>query len=238
MISVCITTHNGEKFIKRQLESILSQLHENDEVVVSDDGSEDKTLSIIKELKDNRIKIFHYKQPLRLGYPHEMVSRNFQNALIHCTGDYIFLSDQDDEWMPNKVQVCLQDLQTNDLVLHDFSEIADSGAVIKRLHYDGSFRSRNYLLKRGKHYGCAMAFRRSVLDYALPFPKHLMLHDYWIGILAETLGTFCYEKKPLIKYRVHQNNTSYTNHSLFYKLSYRLYTIFHVMVRVMKYKKK
>lgn len=238
MISVCIAVHNGEKYIGRQLESIIKQLDKDDEIIVSDDGSVDNTLSIIKGFNDSRIKVCHFKQPSHPGYPHEMVSRNFENALIHCNGDYIFLSDQDDEWMYDKVEVCMNRLQTFDLVLHDFSEMDDDGTIIKPLHYDGAFRPRNYLLRKGKHYGCAMAFRSSVLDYVLPFPKHLMLHDYWIGILVETLGTFCYEKKPLIKYRVHQNNTSYTNHSLFYKLSYRLYTIFHVMVRVMKYKKK
>ena len=236
MISVCVATHNGERYIKQQLESILCQIGQEDEVVVSDDGSTDKTLAVIDGFKDSRIKVRLFSQPSSSSHPHEYVCRNFENALKHAQGDYIFLSDQDDEWLPNKVEVCLSDLEQYDCVLHDFMHIDENENVTLPLHYNGTFRPYNYFLRVGKHYGCAMAFRRSVLDYALPFPKHLLLHDYWIGILSETLGHFYYEKTPLIRYRIHHLNTSETHNSLVFKISYRVKTILDVFMRVIKHK--
>lgn len=235
MISVCVATHNGERYIKKQLESILCQIGQEDEVVVSDDGSTDKTLAVIDGFKDSRIKVRLFSQPSSSSHPHEYVCRNFENALKHAQGDYIFLSDQDDEWLPNKVEMCLKDLENHDLVLHDFMHIDENENITLQLHYNGTFRPHNYFLRAGKHYGCAMAFRRKVLDYALPFPKHLLLHDYWIGILSETLGSFYFEKDPLIRYRFHQQNTSQTNNSLKFKLTYRLQTLWFVFARVITY---
>ena len=112
MISVCIATYNGGAFIKRQLYSILPQLGENDEVVIADDGSTDDTLPIIESLNDKRIKIIegpHRHSPIW----------NFEKALKAAKGDYIFLSDQDDEWMPNKVKVTLPYLKTADCIVSD-----------------------------------------------------------------------------------------------------------------------
>lgn len=236
MISVCLATHNGEKYIRQQLDSILCQMGDDDEVIISDDGSTDGTISVIESLHDGRIVILNYKQPYVSKYPHEYVCRNFQNALMRAKGDYIFLSDQDDEWMPDKVKTCMEALKTNDVVLHEFMHIDENDNVVSPIHYNGTFRPKNYFLRVGKHYGCAMAFRRSVLDYALPFPQHLLLHDYWIGILAETLGSFVFLDKPLLRYRVHLENTSGNHNSLIHKLSYRVKTFLYLMQRVVRYK--
>ena len=89
-ISVAMATYNGEKYIKKQIESILINLNKDDELIISDDGSKDKTLDIIKSIKDKRIKI--------ISGPKQGVIKNFENALNNCTGEYIFLSDQDDIW--------------------------------------------------------------------------------------------------------------------------------------------
>ena len=86
MISVCVATYNGEKYIKEQLLSILSQIGLNDEVVVSDDHSNDSTIDIVKSLNDKRVKII-YNEGNR-GY-----TSNFENALKHAKGDYVFISD-------------------------------------------------------------------------------------------------------------------------------------------------
>lgn len=236
MISVCIATHNGAKCILQQLKSILSQLTDEDEIVISDDGSDDDTLDVVESLNDSRIRIFTYSQSDKIRHPHEYVCKNFENALKHAQGDIIFLSDQDDEWMPDKVEVCKKILDKYDLVLHDFQHMNDKGDIILPLHYDGTFRPHNYFLKSGKHYGCAMAFRKSVLEYALPFPDHLLLHDYWIGILSEMLGNFYFEEKPLMRYRIHQNNTSRTNNHWWFKVFYRINTIVYVLLRVIKYR--
>ena len=127
MISVCIATHNGEQYIKEQLDSILCQLLSEDEVVISDDGSTDSTLEIIKGYNDPRIKIFNFKQPSKTSHTHIYASRNFENALKHAKGEYIFLSDQDDIWMPSKVAVCLGALKQNDMIVHNMEIVNDYG---------------------------------------------------------------------------------------------------------------
>ncbi|MEK5777350.1 glycosyltransferase, partial [Acinetobacter nosocomialis] len=101
MISVCLATYNGEKYIVEQLTSILSQLSPTDEVIISDDHSTDETLLLIKSLNDPRIKII--TNELGKGY-----TKNFENAINHSSGDYIFLSDQDDVWVENKVELMMK----------------------------------------------------------------------------------------------------------------------------------
>ena len=88
MISVAMTSFNGEKHIKRQIDSILANLDTSDELVISDDGSTDRTIEIIQSLHDNRIVLVYG--------PKKGINKNFENAIYHCKGDYIFLSDQDD----------------------------------------------------------------------------------------------------------------------------------------------
>ncbi len=98
MLSVCIATYNGAKYINKQVESILLQLGIDDEIVVSDDGSIDQTISILESFGDERIKIF------RNTGRHGVVSY-FENALNHSSGEVIFLSDQDDIWNKKKLGV-------------------------------------------------------------------------------------------------------------------------------------
>jgi glycosyltransferase involved in cell wall biosynthesis len=104
MISVCMATYNGAKYIKEQMDSILCQLGKDDEVVVSDDGSTDSTLDIVAEYGDSRIKI------VRNTGAHNFI-RNFENSLKAAHGDYIFLADQDDVWLPDKVAKIMQILR-------------------------------------------------------------------------------------------------------------------------------
>lgn len=235
MISVCIATHNGEKYIKEQLDSILCQLSIEDEVVISDDGSTDTTLEIIEGYNDPRLKI-HAMTHARKGMKsHYYVTMNFENALKHAKGDYIFLSDQDDVWMPNKVKLCVNILQDYDIVLHNLQCVDGDLQPLNKNIYNNNFKVKNYLMKRGKHYGCALAFKRELLKYILPFPNKLVLHDYWIGIIGETYGRLQFVDELLTKYRIHNTNTSgesQNKNSMIYKLSYRVYTIWNVFKRV------
>lgn len=115
LVSVCMATYNGGKYIKEQVDSILAQeFKENKdvemEIVVSDDGSTDDTLRILEAYRDERIKIFRHTNPTR-KYKYfnasRACSRNFENAMRHAEGDYIFLADQDDVWYPNKMDLQL-----------------------------------------------------------------------------------------------------------------------------------
>lgn len=142
MISVCIATHNGEKYIKKQLESILSQLDFSDEIVISDDGSTDQTINLIQSLEDKRIKIFTYKQcfdysKLYLS-SYYYATANFHNALRHAQGEIIFLADQDDIWVENRVSVFMKVLEKADFVTSNFSIIDEMDELIEELYYDGN----------------------------------------------------------------------------------------------------
>lgn len=240
MISVCIATHNGERYIKEQLDSILCQLGPDDEVVISDDGSTDNTICILEGYNDSRIKIYNFIQPQKSTDSHTLVTRNFQNALLHASGDYIFLSDQDDMWYPQKVKIIVGYLNDYMVVYHNLRYGDENLIDLGENRYNSSngyFRRRNYLNRKGVYYGCALAFRREVLDVALPFPQHLNMHDYWLGILAESIGPLYYIDDPLILYRLRGSSVSHkVDNNLIKKIGYRFYNLFFVICRIIKYK--
>ena len=180
MISVCVATYNGEKFIREQIDSILCQLSSDDEIIVSDDGSTDGTIVIINCIGDKRIRIIE-------GPRKHSPTFNFENALKEAKGDYIFLADQDDVWKTNKVEVCMKWLQKYDCVVSD-AEVTDSNLnpLYPSLYAIMQVRQGhiyNTVWKNG-YTGCCMAFRRNILEASLPFPKDIPMHDIWIGNVA------------------------------------------------------
>lgn len=181
MVSVCLATYNGARYLQKQIESIVSQLSGEDELVISDDGSTDGTADIVASFRDPRIRFLENSG--RHG-----VNGNFENALSHAAGDIIFLSDQDDVWVPGKVKVCLQRLETCDCVVHDVF-ITDGNLNIVS---ESFFRERHcregfwHNWMRNGYLGCAMAFRKEVLEDVLPIPERLPVwHDIWIGSICD-----------------------------------------------------
>ena len=244
MISVCIATYNGESFIKKQLFSILNQLSENDEIIISDDGSTDKTLEIIHSMDDDRIKVLHHKKK-RIDHrsmSHIYTSANFENAIKNAKGDYIFLADQDDVWYPEKVEKMIKSLskKENILVVSNFSVIDAHNNIIAPVFFNKKPIKKNLFnnLLKAPFFGCCMGFRRELLKYVLPFPKNLILHDNWIGILALYYGNVEYINEPLILYRRHQNNVSQdkgkSKNPLWYKIYYRGTLYFQYRKRINK----
>jgi glycosyltransferase involved in cell wall biosynthesis len=211
MISVCVATYNGEKYIKEQIDSIISQLKIDDEIIVSDDESTDNTINILKGYKDPRIKIFIHKkqqQKYKFGY----TAKNLENALKYARGDIIFLSDQDDVWLSNKTIDMELALKDSDLVLSDCS-IVDKNLnkiIISKFELEKVKISvfRNFY--RSSYLGCCMAFRRTVLDYALPFPVNTP-HDFWIALTVGTKGKFKLLNTQTMLYRRHGNNLTSNN---------------------------
>ena len=114
MISVCIATYNGAPYITEQLASICAQLSDNDEIIVSDDGSTDGTLDVVRAFGDPRIRIVHNQSQ-------RCYTANFENALRYAQGDYIFICDQDDVWLPKKVETIVHYLRDEgySVVAHD-----------------------------------------------------------------------------------------------------------------------
>lgn len=228
-ISVCMASYNGGQFIRQQLYSILSQLADNDEIIVSDDGSTDNTVQIIQHIADPRIKVY-----LNKGR-HGPIG-NFENALQHSSGQFIFLADQDDIWLPKKVEVISTLLAESDLILTDCEVIDQQGNVLypSFFAYRGSRRGFWANLYRNSYIGCCMAFRREVLAYALPFPVQIHMHDWWIGLLVETKGRITLHNKPLIKYVRHGGNASPTGETTGYNFSKQIVNRFFLLWNVAK----
>lgn len=232
-ISVCIATYNGENYIKEQLSSILSQLDVNDEVIISDDNSTDNTVNIIKSITDYRIKLIYNNQ--ERGY-----TKNFENAIKHSLGDIIFLSDQDDIWMSNKVELTLAILQNNDFVVSDALVTDEHLITTLGSHFKLAKTKKGFLTNwiKPRYIGACMAFKRKILKKAFPFPKNqkLCAHDYWIANIAELFYKTAVFDKPLIKYRRHGYNASpaceKSPNSLYKKISIRFYTLFHLLKRI------
>lgn len=213
MISAAVVTYNGEKYIKEQLESILLNLKDGDEVVVSDDGSSDRTLSILQDYagRDPRIRI--------TKGPGQGVIANVEHALMECRGDYIFLADQDDVWMPDKAASVLAVFREQGamLVMHD-AKVMD--AECKEVVMPSFFAYRNSKkgaaanLIKNRYMGCCMAFRREALSEVLPIPKEIQMHDQWIGIVCDLkFHRTSLLPRQLIYYRRHEVNVSDFSHN-------------------------
>jgi glycosyltransferase involved in cell wall biosynthesis len=205
-ISVCIATYNGGHYIKQQIDSILCQLSPADEIIISDDSSTDDTIAIIEGYGDSRILLLKGQKFRNPVY-------NFENALKRATGDILFLSDQDDVWDSQKVKVSLAYLEKSDLVLSDCVIVDNNMKSIERSFFDlnssrpGFFKN---LLLKNAYMGCCMAFRRQVINKAMPFPPKLPMHDLWIGLIAEIYFTPIFVPQKLVLYRRHLDNASST----------------------------
>jgi glycosyltransferase involved in cell wall biosynthesis len=203
MVSVCMATHNGATFLKEQLDSILVQLDQTDEVIISDDHSSDNTLAIIASYQDSRIRVITHKKPVG-------VSQNFEASLTQCKGDYIFLADQDDVWVPSKKEISLRYLQTYDLVMSDCVVVDTTLSPQHSSFYllNGSRKGFLKNLVKNSYMGCCMAFNRKLLSRALPFPKDIPMHDQWIGIIGELHFKVHFMNEVLVYHRKHYSNAT------------------------------
>lgn len=201
-ISVCMATRNGARYIREQLETILSQLEVDDEIVISDDSSTDQTVDIIEDFGDERIRLFK-------GNTFFSPVFNIENALKKAAGDVIVLSDQDDIWLDNKITVIRDSFRKNlsrvHIVVLDGYIVDESGNNIGEsiFHKIGSGTGVLKNIYDNTYLGCCMAFTRPLLEIALPFPKMIPMHDMWLGLLAELFGTVEFLEEKTIKYRKH-----------------------------------
>lgn len=208
-VSVALATYNGQEFLKEQIDSIINQLGDGDELIISDDGSTDATIEIINSyLIDHRVRL--YKNP------DKGVIKNFENAINKTRNEIIILSDQDDVWLPNKVNYIKSEFNDNNASLivtaakrvNSNLEELEMNTTQNRIWQKGIFR--NFV--KNTYIGCCMAFDRKLLDLVLPFPSSIPMHDVWIGLLAElSRSEIRYIDEPLILYRRH-GNTATTNH--------------------------
>lgn len=230
-ISVAMAAYNGMGFIAEQIESILQQLNPEDELVISVDPSTDGTEEFLWDWgnKDQRIHIY--------TGPGQGLIANFENAIAKTTGDIIFLSDQDDIWLPGKVQRVSAAMKDPNVlvVLHDAriidkdKNVTGSSFFCQRGSKPGFFHN----IVKNSYIGCCMSFKAGLKTAALPFPGNIPMHDQWLGLLAERLATVRFIPDILVSYRRHENNVSSDHHSsLAQMLKWRLIMVKEVGKRV------
>lgn len=206
-ISIAMATYNGGQYLREQLDSFLQQERLPDELIVCDDGSSDETMAILEHYAAEApfvVKIV--RNPRNLGY-----ADNFAKAIGLCTGDLIFLSDQDDVWLPRKLQLVADhaERQPDVLLVMNDAEIVLADGTPTGLSKLGQTRA---LGLGDQHFvtGCCMAVRRSALDLFLPVPAGWGSHDSWIGRLAIALGARTIIPQVMQHYRRHGANASST----------------------------
>jgi glycosyltransferase involved in cell wall biosynthesis len=209
LVSIALCTYNGEKFLNKQVDSLLSQDYKNIEIIIVDDSSKDSTLAILEEYqqKDSRIKLFRNRH--NLGY-----TKNFEKALTLCTGKYIAFADQDDIWEKDKISICTQAIEGHIMVYHnsDFIDASDKPmndyTVASRLRvYEGD--SCLPFLAANCVHGHAVLFDSSLKKYLFPFnPK--FSHDWWLAYVAFNIGPVKYMDKVLVHYRQHTGSITDT----------------------------
>ena len=204
-ISIAMATWNGAAYLPEQLDSLARQELLPSELVVRDDGSTDSTLEVLAEFAERAPFPVHItSNPRNLG-----VRSTFEEAISLCTGDIIFLCDQDDYWAPEKIRRVVQAFESDPrtmVVLND-KRIADEQLNPSEATVLGNMR-RAGTPDVSFIAGCCSAYRREWLPVALPIPAGLPYHDWWIAALAHQLGVSEILDEPLQLYRRHESNAS------------------------------
>ena len=215
MISVAVTTYNGEKYIEEQLCSICKQTMPVDEIIIVDDLSTDRTVAVIKDFiqtnKENRIHLFVNKK--NLGY-----TENFYKAISKTRGDYIFLSDQDDLWKENKVERMVNVIKDTDseILCSNFEIIDEKGIPTKKeFRIPGYIRNAQegfsevglkMLMLENVAQGCTYCFTNKVRDIYLRIHYTEIIHDHQLMVIGAAVGKAGFLNEKLIDYRIHSSN--------------------------------
>lgn len=212
LVSIAITTYNGELYLEEQLDSIFNQTFKNIEVVVSDDCSTDDTLKILER--------YHHKYGLMYSINNTNIGvlKNFEKVINECKGHYIFLSDQDDVWFEDKIEIFIKEIGDFSMIYSDGYLMQDRNKTqnkiseekwIKPFGLDSNNPSfYKYLIFKSFILGCSLMFKKDLLETTLPFKNLSRNHDWWLAICAEFKDGIKYYNKPLFYYRIHSKNYS------------------------------
>lgn len=219
-IDCVLCTYNGEEYILEQLESIENQSVQISRLIISDDGSTDKTIDIVKEWSKNvKFQVDIYVNKDGVG-----AASNFEKALSHSNADYIFFSDQDDVWRPNKIGITINkiymlekefgnnmpcmvhtDLTVVDRYLNVVNKSFMNNSGLNNVTDDEN-KIKNLMVQNFVT-GCTMVINRACKEKVLPFPKNIVMHDYWIALVTALVGKIGYVGESTILYRQHSHNT-------------------------------
>ena len=216
MIEILLATYNGEKYIRELLDSILNQTFQDFKILVRDDGSTDKTVDIICSY------IKRYPEQIELIQDAAVCKRpekNFFQLIGYAEAPYVMFADQDDIWLPTKLEIMqknMQELEQNKgteepiLVFCDYKLV---DAQLKELAFDSSnsqiaacHLELNRLLVQNYVTGCTVMVNRSLYQKLGAYDSAIEMHDWWAALHASALGTICHLPEQLVLYRQHGNN--------------------------------
>ena len=211
-IDILLATYNGEKYLECQLDSILKQTYNNIRILINDDCSTDGTRKILEEYekKDKRILVNYNEK--NLGY-----IKNFENLLKRVENNYFMLSDQDDYWMPQKVEKSYKKLieTESDLVFTDLEPVDNelktiTPSMVRFMKFKPNIDKYNdyrLVFLRNCVTGCTILSKRTLIQKYIPIPENkIMVHDWWMALIISQTGKLVFLDEPTIKYRQHGNN--------------------------------
>lgn len=212
-ISIALCTYNGERFLREQLESILTQTRLPDELVINDDRSADRSVEIIKDFS----KTAPFPVSLEINEKNFGSTKNFERAISRAKGDIIFLCDQDDVWKENKIERMEKMFSRDEQVGIIFSNAAlidENSHLIGKNLWDFSFPASQrkkdkmfeVLLRQNVVTGATVAFRAKFRDYFMPIPTDVpnLIHDAWIALVIAARAKVEFIDESLLKYRQHR----------------------------------
>lgn len=214
IIDIILPTYNGEKYLKQQIDSILKQTYKNIKIIISDDASKDSTPEILKQYKEKDDRIEIYLQEKNMG-----VVKNIEFLLKKVKNPYYMLCDQDDYWLPEKVEKSIETLKREnvDMVFGDlevvdenlntmYESFNDYMLLTRKIKKNINDNKLNYLYNCVT--GCTIIAKKETIKNILPIPNNTkyLIHDHWIGIMVSLNGKVAYMPEKYIKYRQHDNN--------------------------------
>lgn len=206
LVSICMATYNGEKYLKEQLDSLLNQTYKNIDIIIQDDCSTDTTMEILNSYKTfSNIKVFQNTK--NLGYV-----KNFETVLQKSTGDFIAICDQDDIWETDKIEILLNEIEDSSLIYSNSMLVDSQGNSLNKTlsqklknNFINSHTALNFLYDNSVS-AHAVLFQKELLKYIIPFSKNIYF-DTWIAATASSYSSIKYIDIPLVKYRQHETNT-------------------------------
>ena len=219
-LSVALCTYNGGKFISEQLQSIAAQTVLPAELVICDDHSTDNTLENLNVFAKNApFPVRIYNNDESLG-----VIRNFEKAILLCKGDYVALSDQDDVWLPDKLEKSMALMKKEEekhagkklpILVHSDLKVVDQNLKViseslmhmQKIHNENSEHALKTLLVQNYVTGCTVIINKELKEVATPFPNGIIMHDWWLALLAASEGKIAYLEESAILYRQHGENS-------------------------------
>jgi glycosyltransferase involved in cell wall biosynthesis len=207
LVSIIMATYNGEKYVLEQLKSISNQTYKNIEIIICDDASEDNTLNIIKAFAQDHINASYYTNETNKG-----VNKNFEDCFLKAKGDFIAIADQDDIWIPEKIEEQVALFTSEEIVLTHSTSVRFSGNNLptkKHQNITQLFEGNDVrkLLLRNSVSGHNIIFRKILLSQILPIPANIY-YDWWIVQTAACNGTIAATSKVLAYQRSHETNVT------------------------------